>query len=141
MTIFGLQTNLLFANGTTAQTIYSEQLSYHASEMLNAAFAVVPSISSEDLKGLSPVTPAEADFSDNDLVTVSSSAAITLAPATPTEADFKDSDADNLSLLLPELAPVIPGEADFPDADTINNVGTVNLAPMVPAEATFEDHI
>ncbi|MCX6287026.1 MAG: hypothetical protein NTY96_07925 [Bacteroidetes bacterium] len=139
VTFFGLQSNFLFANGTSAQTIYSDELSYHSNAIVNTVSAVVPFISIEDLKILAPGTPNEADFSDNDLITLSAPASRTLAPVTPIEADFNDSDADNLNLLIPNLAPKTPGEADFLDTDTTNSGEGCKLAPVAPAEATFED--
>ncbi|GEM_PF-502247 len=136
--ILGLQSNLLFANGSSAQTVYSDLVFHPSVETVNTAFEM-PVISAAELKELAPVIPVEADFSDNDLVTLSVPASPALAPVTPREADFEDSDADNLNLLLPELAPKAPGEADFQDADISGNGEAMRLAPSVPSEAIFED--
>ena len=136
--IFGLQSSLLFANGTSAQTIYSDLLPYPSIDIINT-MTELPAISAAELKELAPVNPPEADFSENDLVPLSTPATGTLAPAIPKEAGFDDSDADNLNLMLPDLAPKTPGEADFMDANTTDNEEAGNLAPIVPAEAGFED--
>lgn len=138
LTFFGLQSNLLFANGTEAQSVYTPMLPFAGFEVTNTV-TEVPGISLSELKGLAPVSPAEADFSDNDLVPVSAPAATLLAPVTPKEADFNDSDIDSLKQLLPELEPKVPGEADFTDTDTTYNRAAGMLAPVNPAEATFEE--
>ena len=140
VTVLGLQSGLLFANGSTAQTMYSDLMFYPSYEAV--AVTSVSDISNAELKVLAPVLPVEADFSDNDLVTVNGSspaAPASLAPATPAEADFYDSDADNLNSLLPYLAPIIPGEADFQDTDTVAGGDSSGLAPVSPSEATFDD--
>ena len=134
---FGFQSNLLFANGIAAQSIFSDQLSYAIYEEVNSV-TEVPLISAEELKELAPVNPKEADFSDNDLVSTTALSAATLAPALPSEADFTDSDVSILDLMVPDLAPKTPGEADFIDSDT-NTVDPFNLAPHAPGEATFDD--
>jgi len=138
VTVLGLQSGLLFANGSSAQTIYSELLPYPTYEALTAPS--VADFNAAELRELAPVLPVEADFSDNDLVTLSSSSpsvSALLAPVTPAEADFNDSDADNLNTLLPYLTPNLPGEADFQDTDTV--IGGDSLAPVSPSEATFDD--
>jgi hypothetical protein len=136
--ILGLQSNLLFANGSSAQTVYSDLVFYPSVEIVNTA-SEMSLISAAEMKELAPVVPVEADFIDNDLVTLSIPTSPALAPVTPREADFEDSDADNLNLLLPDLAPKAPGEADFQDADFSSNGEAVRLAPSVPSEAIFED--
>ena len=138
VTVLGLQSGLLFANGSSAQAIYSELLPYPSYEAVPATS--VSDFNASELRELAPVLPVEADFSDNDLVTLSSSSpsvSASLAPVTPAEADFNDSDADNLNSLLPYLPPSIPGEADFQDTDTF--IGGDSLAPVSPSEATFDD--
>jgi hypothetical protein len=140
LTVLGLQYGLLFANGTSAQAIFSEALTYPLYEAVPST--LVSDFNAEELKVLAPVLPVEADFSDNDLVTLSSSSPAsptTLAPCTPAEADFYDSDADNLNTLLPYLAPIVPGEADFQDTDTVVGRDSSALAPVSPSEATFDD--
>ena len=136
--IFGLQSSLLFANGTSAQAIYPDHMSYMVYDIGNEV-ADEPAISLDELKVLAPVNPMEADFSDNDLIPLSSPAQSTLAPVTPGEADFNDSDADILNALVLDLAPKTPDEADFLDADTATVWKAGKLAPVVPEEATFED--
>ncbi len=138
VTFLGLQSSLLFANGSAAQTMNPGLLSYRSIETSGSAVEA-SAISLSDLKGLAPVCPGEADFSDNDLVVVNVAAPGTLAPVTPAEADFSDSDVDNLNLLLQDLAPSTPGEADFPDIDTSKSGENGVLAPVNPTEATFED--
>jgi len=140
VTFLGLQSSLLFANGSSAQTSYSDLMIYPSFEAVNASPA--SEISEAELKELAPVLPIEADFNDNDLITLSSSSLVvsaSLAPAIPTEADFNDSDAGNLNSLLPYLAPSVPVEADFQDNDTMVNQDSSNLAPGSPSEATFDD--
>lgn len=139
MTFLGLQTSLLFANGSSAQTSYTDLMTFPSYETVIATTAA--DISETELKGLAPVLPVEADFSDNDLAPLNSSSAApaSLAPVTPAEADFNDSDADNLNSLLPYLAPIIPVEADFQDTDTVIGGDSSGLAPVSPSEATFDD--
>ena len=137
---FGLQSNLLFASGTSAQSVYSDLLPYPSIEVMYSP-AEMPAISAASLKELAPVIPSEADFSDNDLFSPSVTAISTLTPVSPKEADFDDSDADNLNLLTPELAPKTPAEADFLDEDIIFVPVTGNLTPSVPEEATFEEEL
>ncbi|MCX6283147.1 MAG: hypothetical protein NTW31_02765 [Bacteroidetes bacterium] len=138
VTFLGLQSSLLFANGSSAQTMNAGLLSYISIETPGPAVEA-SAISLSDLKVLAPVCPVEADFSDNDLIVVNIATSSTLAPVTPVEADFNDSDADNLTLLLQDLAPVTPVEADFPDIDISNSGDNRVLAPVNPTEATFED--
>jgi len=140
VTVLGLQSSLLFANGSSAQTIYSELLPYTSYEAVTAPSSA--DFNAAELRELAPVLPVEADFSDNDLVTLSSSSPSVpalLAPVAPAEADFNDSDADNLNTLLPYLAPIVPGEADFQDTDTVVGRDSSGLAPVSPSEATFDD--
>ena len=140
VTFLGLQSGLLFANGSSAQTIYSDLLPYPSFEAVTTTS--VSDINDAELKVLAPVLPVEADFNDNDLVTPYNSylaAPASLAPVTPTEADFNDSDADNLSSLLPYLVPSVPGEADFLDTDSVVSGDSSGLAPVSPSEATFDD--
>lgn len=138
VTVLGLQSGLLFANGSSAQAIYSEVLNNPYYEAVAAPSSA--DFNAAELKELAPVLPVEADFNDNDLASPSSSSPVVstiLAPTTPSEADFHDSDADNLNSLLPYLTPSIPGEADFQDTDTV--VSGASLAPVSPSEATFDD--
>ena len=107
LAFFGLQSNLLFAYSTSAQTIYSEPM--------EAAFSdndLVPS-SSPALYSLAPVTPREADFSDSDSDDLNS-LMMDLAPKTPDEADFLDSNTPT-GMGDMNLAPVLPSEATFED--------------------------
>jgi len=137
--ILGLQSNLLFATGTSAQTIYSDLMtSYSVIEAVNPV-SENNGISLAELKELAPVNPAEAGFSDNDPTTLSVPAPRALAPVTPKEANFDDSDEVMLNSLIYDLAPVLPSEADFPDTDITNGEEAGNLAPVIPFEATFED--
>ena len=139
-TLFGLQSNFLFANGTSAQTIFAEVLKYPAIELSHIATEVT-SISMADLKVLAPVAPVEADFSDNDIAPASVPASSSLAPVTPKEASFDDSDIIDLESLILELAPTTPSEADFLDTDTVMSGEVFRLHPVLPTEATFEEHV
>ena len=139
-TFFGLQSNFLFASGTSAQTYLAEVLRYPVIELTHAV-TEVSAINLADLKVLAPVIPGEADFSDNDLAPASVPASITLAPATPKEAGFEDSDLDDLKSLILDLAPVTPSEADFMDTETSMSFEVNNLQPVLPIEASFEEHV
>lgn len=139
-TFFGLQSSFLFANGTSAQTLFADLLKYPAFELSHAANAV-SAINEAELKVLAPILPGEADFSDNDIAPSSVPASSSLAPVTPKEASFEDSDLDDLQSLILDLAPVTPSEADFMDTDTSLNLEVINLQPVLPIEAPFEEHV
>jgi hypothetical protein len=162
VTVFGLQSNLLFANGGKAQSLFTDRL-FTISREVRMESAVdppanlfnmkdlapsVPAVATfddeemtADLKSLLPNNPKEADFSDNDLIPKSSPALNPLMPITPREANFNDSDAVNPDLMLMNLAPLTPKEADFIDTDINGNAEAGCLAPVIPDEAEFEDHV
>jgi hypothetical protein len=97
--LLGLQFNILFA-----------------AEKLNDSRVLMSTTAGElNVTALAPVTPADADFSDE-------------APASET------------SIL--NLAPITPREADFDDATTaVTLTSIIELAPVTPATADFEDHV
>ena len=84
---------------------------------INTSYAGKPSaekaLSTNDMQGLAPTTPVEADFNDADINLTFT--IIALAPITPVEADFNDADI-NLTFDIIVLAPTIPAEADFSDS-------------------------
>jgi len=160
VTVFGLQSNLLFANGSNAQALLTERITVLTREVHNFSSGVppvnllyirdlaplIPAAASfeddamaVDLRSLSPENPKEADFRDSDLVP-ESSPVHSLAPVIPAEADFIDSDGGLIPAVL-DLAPLTPKEADFTDTDINGNCGTGSLAPVVPENAEFEDHV
>lgn len=71
--------------------------------------------SSIDLLALSPATPAEATFAEEETFSV-----IDLAPFTPKEASFEDELQSLEPSVLASLAPLTPREADFNELDLVN---------------------
>jgi len=158
---FGLQSNLILANGGNAQALFTDNVpainrETHTADdgvppanlfFIRALVPVIPSAAmfedeelTAELSSLSPDNPKEADFSDSDLVPESSPAIHSLAPITPAEADFNDSDG-GLNPAMLDLAPLTPKEADFMDTEITVSSVNASLAPAVPDKAEFEDHV
>ena len=89
------------------------------------------------LTALAPITPAEATFEEvNDAITAG--VAFNLAPVSPIEADFSD-EIPETTINMITLAPVTPYEADFASDDETTNTSV--LAPVAPSAADFSDGI
>ncbi len=84
------------------------------------------------LISLTPITPVEATFEDNAILT---DFAI-LAPVTPTEAMFEDMPSEMAQAI--DLAPTTPPVAEFEDAIDTITLDLNTLAPLTPDEADFE---
>jgi hypothetical protein len=91
-------------------------------------------ITTSAVLALSPVTPAEAGFSDFSTEPVFP--ASNLAPVTPALADFDDNAPETASAGI-DLAPETPSSADF-DETPAGQSSIVSLAPEAPLAADFE---
>jgi hypothetical protein len=96
---------------------------------------VINNIKSSTFTTLAPSTPAEATFED---VNDAAATAFNLSPVSPIEADFSDEISETTNDMI-TLAPVTPNEADFASDDETINVSV--LAPVTPSVADFSDGI
>ena len=97
--------------------------------------AVVNSETNSFQTALAPNTPAEATFEDANDATVT---AFILSPVSPIEADFSD-EISETTINIITLAPVTPFEADFASDDETMNASV--LAPVTPSVADFSEGI
>ena len=112
--VLTLSMNVLFASNDGA-TVISETNSFNTS--------------------LAPSIPAEATFEETNDATF---AAFNLAPVSPIEADFSD-EISETTIDIITLAPVTPSEADFSSDDETTNDSV--FAPVTPSVADFSDGI
>jgi hypothetical protein len=101
----------------------------------NDGAAVINNMKSSTFTALAPATPAEATFEDvNDATAI----AFNLSPVSPIEADFSDEFSETTIDII-TLAPVTPIEADFASDDETTNASV--LAPVTPSVVDFSDGI